>query len=102
MKSTSPRYGLSILITTILLLAFLSCESSLQIDAKRVFRPERQDAAKLELAQSVTAYQLSRTTPGAFIAGNTKKLGKRDELVGKRDEEVGFHSLETPRMLPQP
>ena len=91
MKSTSRRFGPSILITAILLLAFLSCEKSLRVDAKRLFRPERQDAAKLELAQSLTAHQLSKTTPGAFIAGNTEVLGKRDGLVGKQDEEVGFH-----------
>lgn len=88
MKSTSRRFGLSILITTVLLLAFISCETSLRVDAKRVFRPERQDAAKLELAQAVAAQQLPKTTPGAFIAGNAKELGKRDGLVEKRDEEV--------------
>ena len=95
MKSTSRRFGPLILITTILLLAFLSCETSLHVDAKRVFRPERQDAAELELAQSVAVHKPSKTTPGAFIAGNTKELGKRDGLVEKRDEEVGFHLLKT-------
>jgi len=92
MKPTSHRFDLSILITTILLLASLSCETSLQVNAKRVFRPDRQSAAKLELAQSVAI------TPGAFIAG-PKGLGKRDGLVKKHDEEVGFYSR--PRTPPQ-
>ncbi|KAF8449837.1 hypothetical protein BGX38DRAFT_533698 [Terfezia claveryi] len=89
-KSTSHRF-LSVLISTTLLLAFLSCETSLPVDAKRVFRPDRLDAAKLELVHSVTAHQLSKTTPGTFIAGNTKELGKRDGLVGKRDDEKCRH-----------
>ncbi|KAF8426389.1 hypothetical protein EV426DRAFT_27837 [Tirmania nivea] len=100
MKSTNCRIGLSMFITTILLLAFLSRETSLRVDAKRVFRPVGQDAAKLELAQSIAAHQLSKTTPSAFIAGNTKELGKRDGLVEKRDEEVGFHPPRTPHASP--